>query len=123
MGAAQVRKGKTWEREVAKRLREAMPGCDSKRGFQARGGEEDADVRHPLFQVECKSHKLCNVRAALRQAEKDVQLAKWPVAICKDSPRKGKEESYVTMRLDDWLEVMAAYWTETEGKKRGKDER
>ena len=113
MGAREVRKGKTWEREVARRINEAMPGADAKRGYQARGGSEDADVRHPLYQIECKSRKLTNLRGALRQAEEDVQLAKWPVAICKDSPRNGKEESYVLMRLEDWLELTGQHWKET----------
>ncbi len=113
-GAGNVRKGKTWEREIARRFRDAMPGCGSMRGYQARGGGEDADVRHPLFQVEAKSRKLCNLRGALRQAEKDTQNAKWPVAICKDAPLNGNtEQSFVLMRFDDWLELIAAHWVET----------
>lgn len=116
MGKAQRLKGHNWEREIARRYNAAMPGCNSERIRQESKYAAGAnDVSHPLLHTECKAMKKCNFRAALKQAEAGAPEDKWPVAICKDDQEKPgtPEQSYAVMRLDDFLELMAAHWKET----------
>ena len=118
MGAAERRKGPTWEREMAKRYRAAFPGVDSKRVRQESINDKGAeDVTHPWFHTECKAWRKCNFRSALKQAVEGAPEDKWPVAICKDDPERpfAPEQSFVIMRLEDWLEMTAAHWKETKG--------
>ncbi len=111
MSASQRRKGAQWERDLAKLFAEAMPGGDVKRGIgQSRGGgAEVPDVVCPAFHVEAKVGKLPNPRAALAQAERDVESAEsklWPVAVVKDD----RKAPFVTMRLDDFLDLVGEWW-------------
>lgn len=107
------RKGSTWEREVARRVREefGLSEEECKRGLgQARAAGEVADVDGvPGWWLECKHMKLCNLRAALRQAVKAVPDDRVPVAICKDDPSGVGEraEVFAVLRFDDWLKLVA----------------
>jgi len=110
MGASQRRKGASWEREVARRYREAMPGCDSFRGLQYRDGADAPDVKHPWLFTECKAHKQTNPRAALAQALEHCPEDLHAVAVCKDDNKK----PFVCMELESFLELMGQLWSETQ---------
>jgi len=101
-------KGHSYERTVAKQFAEVMPGADIKRGLgQCRAGSDVPDVVTPWFWVECKRGKKTNIKAALRQAE----------AACGDRPlyciavtRDDRDDAMVTMRFDDFLEIVRDLW-------------
>ena len=108
MGARSRTKGKVGEREVAALLRRIWP--DAKRGLQSRGGgAEVPDVDVPCFHVEVKRQARPNVAAAVRQAEADAEAGRWPVAWT----RADRSDWLVTMRGEDWLELVEAWWVET----------
>lgn len=99
-------KGHNFERKVAADLREVMPGCDAKRGWQSRGGgKEEADVEIPNVHVECKHGKKPNLRAAYEQAANDTR-GRIPVAVCKDNRRP----PLVVIGYEDWLAMMGQLW-------------
>lgn len=102
-----VRKGKDWEREVAKRFRPLFGDAEVKRGFQSRGGgREDADVVCPIFHLECKVGASPNIRAAYAQAVNDSEgKGKIPAVVSK----KDGETPLVTVSLDNFLELVAPY--------------
>lgn len=110
MGRMQRDKGQRWERVVARRLREALPGCEDeiKRGWQSRGGRYDPDVVNPFFWVECKHHKHVDIKAALSQAITDCpdDSAMIPIAVTKDD----RKAPLVTMRFDDWLDLVGEWY-------------
>ena len=93
------RKGATFERTVAERLRELWP--EAKRGFQFRGGDEAPDVQGTPFFVECKHRARVYVAKAMAEAVADSD-GRPPVVIWKEN--HGVE--LVTMRLDDWLALV-----------------
>lgn len=123
MGRMQREKGKRWEREVARRFRDALPQhVDAiKRGAQqSRDGHDEADVRTPYFWPECKVGKAPPLMRALEQAEAEEGKARGvraaggeqnperlvPVAVVKQDRHK----PVALLRLDDFLElVRAAY--------------
>jgi len=109
--------GHTMERQTAILLRDTFP--DAKRGYQSRGGTSAApDVDGTPFYIECKHELLPNIPKALMQAElgrykvseegTKIVDKRPPVAITKRKkagPYKGKR--LVTMRFEDWLELVA----------------
>lgn len=112
MGASQRRKGHNWEREVARRFREAL-GFDAKevkRGLsQPRGGTgEEPDVILPCslpWWVECKVGARVNPVAALAQARAGIAAAesvKLPLAVCKPD----RQPPLVALELDDFLRLV-----------------
>lgn len=105
MGRGQVEKGKRWEREVARRMREVMPDVDVRRGYQ-RYGADQADVEVPALWIECKVGAKPNPRAALAQAERDAPYGRWPVAVIKDD----RGRPFVAMGLDCFLELVGQWW-------------
>ena len=111
MSKMQRRKGATWERDVARLFREAMPGTDPHRGSQCRDGGDAPDVVGvPMFWIEAKHRAAISPEAALRQAQaecKDPTL--WPVAVVK----RNRSEPFVCMDLEDFLEIVGALWHET----------
>lgn len=108
MGARSRRKGHDFEREIARRLRVIFP--TSRRGIQSRfGGKEGSDVLVPFFAIECKVGARPNIAAAMEQAIRDAAPTLWPTVISK----RDREEPLVTMRLDDWLELVGAWAIET----------
>lgn len=107
-----VRKGKTHERAVARRLREILPNVQ--RVPQNEAGHGKPDIYAPGWHVECK-HRLCpNVRRALEQAVNDAEQdgrSLTPVAVVRfdDGPgRHGTE--LVAMRFEDWLELVREHY-------------
>lgn len=80
MGGMSTRKGKVYEREVARILRAAWPGADVRRTSQAdRAGNSDVvAVGHPLLErlwLELNDARKPNPLAKLQQAERDVDRA------------------------------------------------
>ncbi len=96
------RKGHSWEREVVRRVREALPGTDVRRGLQYRDGADAPDVDVEGWHIECKVGARPNARAALEQAERDAKPGRVPVAVIKHD----REPAYVVMRLDAWLGML-----------------
>lgn len=120
MGRREVAKGKEFEREIAARFREHMPGCNARRGLsQSRCAEEGADVQVPFFHVECKRYA-CSPVAALEQALEDcsgdggVSRAlhpacsdhMWPLAIT----RANRQPAIAHMYLEDFLTLVAEWY-------------
>lgn len=82
MGRANRMKGKRWERQIARDMREIFGG-DVRRGWQSREGDDEADNEGvPRFWVEAKHEKRPSLRAALRQATKATD-GRWPLVIAK----------------------------------------
>ena len=109
-GAGARRKGHRWERTIAQRFREAMPGCDAKRGLQYQGGAHVADVDVPTFFVECKAGRQPNVRRALMQATRNAPADRLPLAVIKDD--RGLQ--FAALPLDSFLLLVAAWWAATQ---------
>lgn len=133
MGKAARRKGHDFEREVAKRFREAMPGAEVCRGQQARDGGDAPDVSPPCFWVEVKHRNKLNERAALEQAMNTAPIGRTPVAICKKTRQKPNatimfcdlydlvdpssngaggdpDDIVVTLALDEFFNIVAKWW-------------
>lgn len=111
-GRRSRRKGHDWEREVARRLREIF-GPQVRRGLQYQDGAATPDVIVPCFHVECKVGARPPIIQALEQAERDAKPGLWPVAVCKQD----RKPPTVTMRFEDWLELLGAWWREVEGRR------
>lgn len=105
-GAMSRRKGHRFERELVHQFREAMPGAEVRRGFQSRSGEEAPDVECPVFWIEAKRGKKPNVRAALKQANNATPKGRIPVAVIRDD----REEAFVALSLDDFLDFVGEWW-------------
>lgn len=94
-------KGKKGERELANRLREY--GFETRRGQQYSGAAGDADVVGiPGVHIECKRTEQCRLYDWMAQAERDARDGEVPTVFW----RKNKAEWLVTLRLDDWVELM-----------------
>lgn len=106
MGSSQRTKGHNWEREVANRFKQIMPGADVRRGIQARTGGETCDVETPVFHVECKVGKKPNIPKALDQAISEARNGKVPIAIVK----KDRCDPTVTLLLSDFLDFIEEWW-------------
>jgi hypothetical protein len=106
-GARSRRKGASYERELAKLFREAMPGADIKRGLgQCRSAGEVADVDCPHFWVEAKRGKMPNPRAALAQANAAAPPGRIPIAVVRDD----RAEAFVALSLEDFLDLVGEWW-------------
>lgn len=104
MGKSQRTKGSSFERKVARFLREAC-GVDAKRGWQSRGGgKEEPDVVAPGLHIECKAHARVNIKQAIKQATDDTS-GELPVAVTKDD----RKPVLVTMYLEHWAEFYSAW--------------
>ena len=106
MGKASRTKGHSFERKLAKIFMSAL-GIPFKRGIQFRyGAKEGCDVEgSSIFHIEAKRHKLCNIRAALRQAEADCAedgKGRIPIAVTKDD----RGPILVTLNLEHFLPMM-----------------
>lgn len=81
-GKKSRRKGKSFEQEIARNLRDLYP--EAKRGWQSRGGTKEApDVDHTPFYIECKREVSTNPKKAWHQAN-DGTDGRPAVSICKD---------------------------------------
>lgn len=102
-GKASRDKGHSFERRVAKDLREVFQ--DAKRGFQTRGGtKEEPDVDGTPFYIECKAHKKCNRKKAWKQADDAKAPGRIPVAVCKDDYKP----ITVTMLASDFFQCFGS---------------
>ena len=122
MGARSRRKGRAWEQEVARRLRDMLPGCEVVRtaSLQAHVAAHAPDVTAGnLLAVECKCGAAPNVWAALDQmraaeaaAEPDGRFRM--VAVHRDSSGGGRPaKECVVMEWATFAEIVAALWAET----------
>lgn len=68
MGKSSKMKGKIYERDVAKRMREILPGQPVQREWQA-DGREMPDVTAGRFSIECKHRRAISVPEAMAEAE------------------------------------------------------
>lgn len=94
------RKGAVGEREIAAYLREH--GFDAHRGQQYKGSPDSPDVTGlDGFHIEVKRVERLNIYQALAQAIRDCGN-KIPIVI----HRRNRDEWKVTMRLDDFMEVL-----------------
>lgn len=111
-GRRSRRKGTSFEREVARQLRDLFGGR-VKRGWQARGGSDAPDVEGvPGWWVEAKHHARVNVRQAFAQVleaqrearEKgDPRGGARPLVVAKDDGR----EPLAVLRFADFLELLS----------------
>ena len=106
-GASSRRKGHDFERYIARRLREVMPGAPIHRGLQSRGGgAEEADVICPYFHVECKKGPQPSPRAALKQATDDAKPGQAPIGVIGDD----RKPPFVVIGLEDFLDFIKEWW-------------
>ena len=102
-------KGKRGERAAVAMLREALDGMVDpaviRRGYQARGGREEADVVVPHLHVECKWQERPNIHAALAQLERDM-AEKVGFVIAK----RAREKPLVAMRWVHFVPLLRAYY-------------
>lgn len=98
-------KGRTYEQDVARRLRELLPGVDVRRGWQS-DGREAPDVICGPFAVECKHRKALSVPQSMADAEAHAPQGTHPVLFAK---WHGGDE-VVCMRVDDWAEIVTQWW-------------
>lgn len=103
MGRMQRRKGASFECAMANALKPVYP--EARRGIgQVRTAGEVADVEKTPWWIECKHHKVVNIRAAMKQAAESTDGRPCVViSRCNDEP------VLVTMRFDDWLALVEAY--------------
>lgn len=95
------RKGAVGEREIAKYLREH--GYDAKRGQQYHGGADSPDVTGLTgYHVEVKRVQRLDLNAAMEQSIRDCGENEIPIVI----HRRDRDYWKVTMRLDDFMEVI-----------------
>ena len=99
-------KGKRFENEIANELKEIFPDCHRNWiGQSAQGGVDLANTS--CFDVEIKGGKQTNIakiRKWLDQVEEEGQENNFKVVIA----RPIREEKYVVMPWDDWLEMLSA---------------
>jgi len=105
-GRLSRRKGKTYERHVANRLKEVYP--DAARGLgQERSGGEVADVRGiPGWWVQCKHGAQVNVWTAMLQARDEIEMSKTivkPIVIA----RRNRSEDVAVLALGDFIALLA----------------
>ena len=81
-GRTSKAKGKTWEREVAAQVAEAI-GLPVEDVYNARSGKKECDInlstearRRFPFYLECKNEKNARVPAWIKQMEGDLKLAR-----------------------------------------------
>lgn len=115
------RKGHTFEREVARMLRDL--GMEARRTIQSRGGGKDgADVaiEGPYF-LECKTGRQPNLWAAMRQARRDCEDAgRVPVVLAhREAELPGhRAEEVMVLPMSEGLRLLAldiARWQAEEG--------
>lgn len=95
-------KGKTFEREIARYLRE-HGFTDARRGVQYAGGPDSPDVVGLKgFHIECKRTESLRLYDALRQSIRDSGEDEIPIVI----HRRNGEKPVVILRLDDFMEVI-----------------
>ena len=104
MGKASKRKGDGGERELLEIL---QPYGEAHRNNQRYiGGHDNPDISftcgHHRFHVESKRTERLNLRAAIRQAERDAVEGNTPVVM----HRRNREPWYVTLSLTNFLSIL-----------------
>lgn len=95
-------KGKVGEREIAKYLRE-HGFTDARRGVQYKGGSDSPDVYGMKgYHIEVKRVERLDLNAAMEQSIRDAAKDEIPVVM----HRKNRDYWKITMRLDDFMEVI-----------------
>ena len=108
-GKKSGRKGKRFEQDVAKRLREVLPKAYTVyRRPQNETMHRVPDVSVSMngrqeIGVECKHRDKVNLLSALDQAIIDTDNRGLPVAVCKET----RQAAVVVMLFDDWLQLIA----------------
>ena len=96
------RKGAVGEREIAKYLRE-HGFTDARRGQQFKGGADSPDVVGLTgFHIEVKRVERLDLNAAMEQSIRDSAPNETPIVV----HRRNNDYWKVTMRLDDFMEVI-----------------
>lgn len=96
------RKGAVGEREIAKYLRD-HGFTEAKRGQQYKGGADSPDVTGLTgFHIEVKRVERLELNAAMEQSIKDSGKDEIPIVV----HRRNNDYWKVTMRLDDFMEVI-----------------
>jgi len=103
-GKQNRRKGHDFEREVARDLRKIFG--QARRVPQYQKDHDSGDVSCPIIHPECKVGKAPNIRKALEQAMETCPAGKWAVAVT----RRTRKKALVTMRYEDFLDLIGAYW-------------
>tara|TARA_R100000152_G_C6776007_1_gene204837 strand:- start:779 stop:1117 length:339 start_codon:yes stop_codon:yes gene_type:complete len=107
-------KGKRGELECAHWLREH--GYEARRGQQFKGTADSPDVVTNLpYHIEVKLRENLNLHKAMEQAASEAPGNKVPVVY----HRKNRTEPLVTMKADDWAELVKAVYPPMEN---GSDE-
>jgi len=106
-GAYNRKKGADFERELVHIFRKVFDDDDVKRGLQYRSGVEVPDVECPVFWIEAKRMKRPNIRAAYQQARDACPEHRIALAITKAN----REDTMVTLTLEDFLEIVTEWWT------------
>lgn len=95
-------KGKTFEREIARYLRE-HGYTDARRGQQYKGGADSPDVVGIKgYHIEAKRTERFDLYGALEQSTRDAEDGEIPIVI----HRKNGKKSVVILTLDDFMEVI-----------------
>lgn len=100
------KKGKAYELELARAFREY--GYEARRTAQYCGNTGDASdvVGLPGIHIEAKRCEQLRLSEWMEQAVRDSKgTGKLPVVF----HRKSREETLVTMRLDDWMKIYIEY--------------
>lgn len=101
-GRASRDKGQRGEREVAHLIHDTL-GHTCRRGFQARGGDEQPDVVGlPGHHVEVKRTEKFQMWKAMRQAEEDCADGDVPIVFT----RRSREPWLCVLRATDYLELL-----------------
>lgn len=96
------RKGAVGEREIAKYLRE-HGFIEARRGQQFKGGADSPDVVGLTgFHIEVKRVERLDLNAAMEQSIRDSAPDEKPIVV----HRRNNDYWKVTMRLDDFMEVI-----------------
>ena len=95
-------KGKTFEREIARYLRE-HGYTEARRGQQYKGGADSPDVIGIKgYHIEAKRTERFDLYGALEQSARDAANGEIPIVI----HRKNGKQSVVILTLDDFMEVI-----------------
>lgn len=98
-----IQKGKSYERLVAKKVRDF--GFDCRRGQQFSGGEDSPDVVSEdlnWLHFECKHSKVVKIYDWIEQATKDAGSSKVPVVVF----RRDRSDDMVSLRLMDFMGII-----------------
>lgn len=97
------RKGSTFERYVAQRLREVFKGAKRKRQSNTYDNRiEEPDVEAGPFDVECKHKKNVSRKAAVDEARLHARLGRHWCAVIREH---GSQDVEITMELTPFLDL------------------